>query len=452
MHVIIVGGGDVGWNLAQELSLMEFQNVTLIESDAFTHERSKDKLNISAVLGDGTNPKTLLDAGIKKAELLIAVTNSDEVNLVISMWGQYFKVKHTIARVHKKEYTQYNDTSFHNHINHLISTEKLAIEHTLRLIRAPGAVDVADFANGKILLREFEVTEESPIAHKTLAEINASADQTFLIVGIEREDQLSIPTGKDNIKPQDRIFVILPNDFLPLFTPMVKPRTPEYDRIIIFGGTRIGIDLASKLENKKKVTLIEPREKEAERCSHLLENTEVLVGSPSEREILQQAHIEKTDVFIACAEQDQENLFAALIAKRYGAKLTIVISSDPQLSAFLREIGIDTVINPKMAAVASIISYVRRGVKSMVLLSGLNAEVCEMIPMAGSPILNKPLSQLDFPKQAIIGAVLRGGEPFIPEGKTQILPEDSVIVFALPSAQEAIEKMFNKRKGFFGLI
>lgn len=456
MRVIIVGAGDVGWNLAQELTLMEFQEVTLIDNNPQTIQRTKGKLNVSSILGDATNPTVLIEAGIKEAQLVIAVTDHDEVNLVVSsLWARHFGVKHTIARVHKREYTlpDYANSAFHNNINHLISTEELASEHIIKLIHAQGAINVADFAGGKILLREFEINQESPILDKKLAEISEiSANYSFLIVGIQRGDKVIIPSGEEYIRNEDRIFVILPRDFLPLFIPMVKPRVQMPENIVIFGGTRLGLQLAQSLEDTKNITLIDPNRNRAEICSQKLKTAEVIVGKMVDREILHQARVAEADIFIGAAEEDHENLFATLIAKKEGAKQSIIITNEPNLDVFLHEIGVDVVINPKLDSVASILRYVRRGVKSIAIVSGLNAEVYEMVPMQGSAILDKPLEQLGFPRQAIIGAIFRNGEAIIPDGKARIKQDDSVVIFALPEALEKVEKMFTKRKGFFGLI
>lgn len=450
MKILIVGAGAVGFNLAKQLS-KEGHDISVVERDLELVKRITEKLDVSVVSGSASSPTVLEEAGIKNADIVLAVTNSDEINMVVCTLAQGYGVKTKIARIRNPEFTDELSIMHHNgfHIDHVVNPERITISSVLSIIGTPGAIYVADFTEGDILLRGFNVPDDAPIVGKKLSELKeVESSDSFLIVAIQRNDEMVIPTGETKLMPHDNIFVLVAREALPYFLPMVNRRADEVEKVIIYGVNRASLELAKKLEDQRiGVTIIEPDREKTQQAATALDKTIVLQGSALDIDLLKEASIDTADFFVAVSESEQTNILSSLLAKKLGAKKAIVLTVDPSFVPIINSLGMDIVINPRLITVGSILQYIRRGhTLSVVKFHQSEAEAMELVAEEGSKIIGKPLRNMTFPQGAILGAIVREGVMQIPTGNTLIKPGERVIVFALPNAIEKVQSLFSHKK------
>jgi len=455
MNILIVGAGVVGSNLAEELSLSG-HNVSIVDRDMGVVRKLSERMDVLAISGNAGQPSVLRRAGIADAEMVIAVTDIDEVNLVICMLARTFGVKHKIARIRNEEYAAHYvehtlDPSALG-IDSIINPESLITTTLLKILEIPGSNDVAVFGDGQVLLVTFDISEDAPVAGMRLAALReASQMASFLVVAIFRGEAPLIPKGDDEIHPGDQIAVLVNADTLPLVLPIIQRRVEPAQRVVIYGANLVGQSLARHLQDRlDRVVLIEPDPERAQAAAMQLTRTLVLEGEATEPEVLGEADVAHCDFFMALSGDDESNLLSALMARRQKARRVAVLSQEPDYVPVLRSIGLDVVVNPRLVTVGEILRYIRKGpVHTVARLRESEAEVMELEAMAGSKVVGQPLKSLGFPYGSIIGAVVRKSEVFIPDGNFQIEEGDSVVVFAMPEAIKKIEKLFS-RKGLLG--
>ncbi len=450
MKIVIVGAGAVGFNLAKQLS-KEGHDISVVERDMELVRRIAEKLDVFVVSGSASSPSVLQEAGIKKADLVLAVTNSDEINMVVCMLSHSYNVKTKIARLRNPEFSGDLAVLHQNgfHIDHVVNPETITINSILNIIGTPGAIYVADFTEGDILLRGFNVPADAPIAGKRLSELKeAESSDSFLIVAIQRSEEMVIPTGETKLMPHDNIFVLVARGALPYFLPMVNRRADEVEKVILYGVNRASLELAKKLEEQKVgITIIEPDREKTQQAATVLDKTIVLQGSALDIDLLKEASIDIADFFVAMSENEQSNILSSLLAKRLGTKKAIVLAVDPAFVPIINSLGMDIVINPRLITVGSILQHIRRGrTLSVVKFQNSEAEAMELIAEENSKIVNKPLRDISFPPGSILGSIVRDGMMQIPTGSTVVYPGESVIVFALPNAIEKVQSLFNSKK------
>lgn len=452
MNIVIVGAGVVGSNLADELSRAGHR-VSIVDRDPSVVRRVGDRADVLAVAGSGTRPSVLRQAGIAEAEMVIAVTSVDEINLVIGMLAHQLGVRHTIARIRNTEFVGPEallDPSRLG-IDSIISPEGVITASLLRILSIPGSTDVAALADGKVLLVSFEIEADAPIAGKRLAQLREmSAMDAFLVVAIFRDERAIIPKGDDTVEAGDHIAVLANADTLPLVLPLIKHRVETPRRVVVSGAGLVGLRLCAELESSmEQVVLIEPDPLLAEEAAKRLERTVVLNGEATDAEVLREADVSRSDFFMALADGDEYNLLSALLARRLKAARVAVLSHEPTYVPVLADIGLDVVVNPRLVTVGEILRFIRKGpVHTITRLKESEAEVMELQAVPGARILDKPLKSVKFPNGSIIGAVIRDGEMHIPGGEFCIRSGDLVVVFTLPEAIARIEKLFS-RKGLF---
>lgn len=452
MKILIVGAGVVGSNLAEELSVAG-HNVSIVDRDPAVLRRIAERMDVLTVTGNAGKPSVLKRAGIEDAEMVIAVTNIDEVNLVICMLASKFTVRHKIARIRNEEYAGHYRTlePAELGIDRIINPESVITQTLTRILEIPGSSDVAVFGDGQVLLVSFDIREDAPLAGKRLAELREAAQMdSFLVAAIFRDEVPLIPMGDDQILAGDHIVVLVNADTLPLVLPLIQQRVQPVQRVVIYGANLIGLSLAATLETTlDKVVLIEPSEQLALVAAQALKQTLVLQGEATDPELMREADVASCDFFMAMSDDDQSNLLSALIARRHDAKRVAVLAQDPEFLPVLRSIGMDVVVNPRLVTVGEILQYIRKGpIHTATRLKESGAEVMELTAVAGSKVVKAPLKEQTFPNGAIIGAVVREGEVTIPDGNFQIQPGDSVVLFALPQAIKKTMKLFSK--GRFG--
>ncbi len=451
MRILIVGAGIVGYNLAQELS-QEGHDIAIVDQDPERIRRITDTLDVLAVEGNACFPSVLMKAGIKSSEMLIAVTEKDEINLLACFLASRFNVPKRFARLRNMEFTE-NESVFTPEelcINQAINPGQIIVETILKILETPGVVSVAEFADGEVLLREFDVPEDAPIAGKTIQDIRSITQMdSFLIVAIVRDGELVIPKDQDILQAGDRFYTLVDKEFLPFLLPMLNRTLDPVEKIIIYGATSTSTQLAKALEeDMRDVCIIEPSMEKAHRAADKLKRTVVQHGSGTDMDLFNEINMKDADFFLALSHDDENNILSALLAKKYGAKRALVITHDPEYLPILDSIGMDITINPRLITVSAILKHLRKGRVMSVFKLIEDAEVMEIGVEEDSSIANKQIGKINFPKGAIIGALLRQGEMILPNDDVTIEAGDSVIVVALPGTIEKIEKLFGRKRSF----
>ena len=453
MNILIVGAGIVGFNLAQELS-HEGHDISIIDADAEKIKLISEKLDVLAIRGNGCLPSTLIQGRIRDAEMVIAVPDKDEINLMVCFLAHKFEVKERFARLRDMELTGESQVFKPQElfVDYAINPAEIIIDSIIKIIKTPGAVNVAEFADGQIFFRGFDVPEDAPLAGKTIEEIREVCElNAFLVVAIVREGKMIIPKYESQIRAGDKIYVLVDHDFLPLVLPMLNRQVDEIQKIIIFGASRVAVNLARELDEFiDDVSIIEPSLGKANEAADTLEHTVILHGSGTDPDLFNDINMKDADLFLALSNNDEMNILSALLAKKHGAKRAAVITNDPDYLPILDSIGMDVTINPRLITVSEILKHLRKGqvVNLYKLIEG-EAEVLEIVTTADSAATGKRINQLNMPSQSIIGALLRkDGEMVVPGGSTEIQEDDTVIVVTLPDCITKIEKIFGKKSSF----
>jgi len=452
MKIIIVGAGVIGINLARTLS-EENHEVYLIERDEATARKVDEKLDVKVVVGNGADPDTLKEAGAESADMVIAVTLSDETNLVVCSLASAFGTKQMIARVRNASLNLALGVFGYDkfHINETINPEEVAAYSILKAVETPGAREVADFSSGRILLRAFDIPLNSPLCGQKIGELREEAfPWPFLIVAIIRNSEVLIPKGNTIIEPSERIYVLLPSTSVSEFLTFVDPAIRKPKKVIIYGASKIGEKVAQEISAYiKDVVLLEEDIQWAEEVAGRLEAVRVINGAGSEADILKEAGIEAADAFIAVSENDHSNLVSAVLAKKMGAKTTIITTQQPDYATIVRALDIDVIINPRFLAVDQILRLVRgKGISAITKFMERDAEALELVAEKDSPITQGPIKKINIPKNAIIGAICRDSEVFLANGESCIQEGETVIVFCQENAAKKIQALFTAKKIF----
>ena len=449
MKLIVCGAGVIGSNLAKYLS-EEGHEVTLIEQKASVAARITEKLDARVLSGSAFDPGTLLDAGASTADMVIAVTNSDVVNLAICSLAAALGTRKRIARVRDMDLSGLVELhgGQHFHVDEIINPEEVAAQTIVKMMEAPGSREVADFADGKILLRSFDVPPDSPLIGEQLGNLRESDfPWPFLMVAINRDGKVIIPRGSDTVEGEDRIYVLLPRPSLAEFLTFVHPSVRLPKKVVIYGATSTGTSLAKSLSEKiSDVVLLEENRPKAEKVAGDLAHVRVINGLASDADILRECGVEAADAYIAVSASDHHNLISAVLAKQMGAKTTVITTHQPDYAPIVAGLGIDAVINPRLLATDQILRLVRGSrISHVARLPEVKAEVLELIPEPNSPVTKKDVKDLKIPKNAIIGAVHNGEDAQLVDGKTRINEGDAVVVFCLEDAVAQVEKLFAHR-------
>ncbi len=452
MRILIAGAGIVGSNLAAQLSI-EGHEISLVDIDPAVLRPLTDKLDVLTVVGSASSPSTLEKAGIASAEMVIAVTQSDEVNMIVCALAAEHNVPVKIARIRNEEFSGdkplFDPKEFG--IDKAINPEQNAVDYIIKYIETPGATDVADFAGGRVFMRGFMVTQDMPIANQALMELKQmEAMKSVLIVGLYRDGKLSIPNKGDVvIKPGDNIFAVMSKESLEPFLTLLNKRKGETKKLVIYGATITGIGLAAQMEQYvDNIVIIDHDPDRAKLASRKLADTLVLQGEGTDIDTLRDAGVGAADYFVAVSGDNEDNLMASLLAQKEGAKRTIVLTTESRYISVLKSIGLEVVINPRLITAGIILQHVRKGgVVSAIPIRDSEAEVLELVAEERTRGVGKPLHKIwrKFVGGSIVGAIMRDGELIIPDGNSVIQPGDNVIVFALPEAIGDVEHLFVKR-------
>ena len=457
MKIIILGAGQVGASTAEILSREE-NDITLVDRNPKVLEGLQGRLDIRTIAGQASAPEVLLRAGVEDVDMVLAVTDSDEINMIACQIAHsLFNTPTKIARVRSPAYLAYPDLfcSGSIPIDVIISPEQVVTEQIQRLIEYPGALQVIDFAGGKIRLVGLRAYYGGALVGQALRELgNHLPSVSTRVAAIYRRDRAIIPTGDTIIEPDDEVFFIATKDDIRTVMQELRRTEEVGTRVIIAGAGNIGFRLAQSLEQTGfQVKLIERDAARAQMVSERLENTVVLQGDAADEELLRQENIDTMELFCSLTNEDEANILSAMLAKRLGARRTMAIVNR---SAYidLIENEIDIAISPRLATVSALLSHVRRGdVKAAHSLRRGVAEVIEAVAHGDaktSKIVGRALSKIKLPEDATIGAVMRDDKLLRLDDQTVIAEGDHVIIFVIDKRRiPDVEKLFQVSAAFF---
>jgi len=447
MRIIIAGAGEVGSHLAKMLS-SELHDIVIIDNNEDIVKGMNANLDILTIKGSATSFEVLKEANIKKADLLIAVAHSEETNISCAIIGKKLGARQTIARVDNPEYIR---PVYKNHftdlgIDYLIYPERIAAREITGMINQTGTSEIVDFTGGKLSLYVLKLEENAPVVGKTLIQATQEMENyDFRAVAISRNGQTIIPRGLDQFYVNDVIYVVTNRSGINNLLRYTGKKKIEIKNVMILGGSRIGKRTAQNLENRMNVKLIEKEKDKSASLADELNNTLVINGDGRDVDLLKQEGLEKMDTFIAVTGSSELNLLSCLLAKKLGVKKTIAVIENMNYINLGENMGIDTIINKKLVTASQIFKFTMSAeVSTMKCLTGSDAEVLEFKAKPKSKVTKDKLKNLAFPKDAIVGGVIRGNKSFIATGNTNIQAEDRVVVFAMPSAVKKVETFFSQ--------
>lgn len=446
MNIIIVGAGEVGTHLATMLA-KEYHDVVVIDPDAEMLSQLASTTDVVTYKGSATSINVLKEANIKKADLFIAVAHSEETNIVSATLAKRLGAKKVIARIDKNEYLQPNNKEIFLNlgIDSLIYPERLAAREVITLLGQTSSTEFVDFSGGKLSLIVFRLEEDSPVIDNTLLQATKNVQNLdYRAVAISREGETIIPRGNDQFKYNDLVFVIANQTGIRDMMEHSGKKNIDVNNLMILGGSRIAIQIATELEKSMNVKLIEVDREKSQHLADHFKNALVINGDGRNTDLLIEEGLPYMDAFVAVTGNSETNILSCIVAKRMGVKKTIAEIENINYIRLAESIGVDTVINKKLITASRIFRYtMSTDVSTIKCLTGSDAEVLEFIVKPGAPITKGKLKEVSLPKDAIIGGVVRGDAAFIAKGDSEIKPYDRVVVFALPSAINKVGKFFN---------
>ncbi len=458
MKIIICGAGQVGWQLARYLST-ENNSVTVVDNNAALVRRITDAMDVSGVAGFASHPDVLERAGARDADMIIAATFSDEVNMVTCQVAHsVFEVPRKIARLRAQAYLdpEYSDLYRREHlpIDVIISPEREVAQAALRRLAAPAAFDTESFIDDKVQLVGLSLGEDCAVLNTPLRQLSELfSTLRAVVVGVRREGKLFVPHPNDQLFPKDQTYLLVATEDVSRTYEIFGKSNPNTGRAIIIGGGNVGLFVAEALETgtrRVRAKVIEADRKRAEVVADALERTIVLNGDGLDMALLEEADIDKADAVLAVTDDDKTNLLTCARAKAAGAPLTISLVNDPSLTTLLEPLGIDAFINPRATTVSSILRHIRHGsVHKVYSIGDAEAEVIEAQVMGTSPIAGKLIRDIDWPEGAMVGTLKKRGEILAPKGDTRIEEGDVLTVFALSIDVPVIEQLFQVSIDFF---
>ena len=451
MKILILGAGQVGRTAAYHLSREPANEVTVVDTNDDVLRELQDRLDVRAVAGNGSYPNILESAGIADTDILVALTSSDEVNIVACGIAQaLYRTPTKIARVRAPEYTSREQlfTEGALAVDVWISPEQLVTEYIAHLLSYPGALQVLDFADGRVQLVGARASRDGLLVGRELKTLREHLPDTDVrIAAIYRNGRLIEVNGGTVIEENDEIFFVAASDDLRRVMAELRRNEDPVRRLVIAGGGNIGLRLARTLEKSNQVKLIERDPARARRISEILENTIVLNGDAADEELLIEENIDSADVFAALTNSEEANVLSAMLAKRLGARRVMALINRPSYGELMENHSVDIVISPQTITIGSLLAHVRRGdvVRVHSLRRGL-AEAIEAVVHGSeerSQVVGRRIDQLKLPSGASIVAVVRGDEVIMAHHDTVIAAEDHVIVFLSDRRHvDAVERLF----------
>jgi trk system potassium uptake protein TrkA len=451
MKIVILGAGQVGSTVATSLSSEE-NDITVVDSNPAHLKELQDRLDIRGVLGHASYPTVLVRAGIEDADMVIAVTSSDEVNMTACQVAYtLYNTPVRIARIRSSEYIDNNQLFEREHcpVDVLISPETLVTDYIARLIEYPGALQVLDFADGRAQLVATQAYAGGPlVGHRlqTLRE-HMPADADARVAAIYRQDKTIIPDGSTVIEENDTVFFLAAQKNIRMMMRELRPLDSPVRRVILAGGGHIGANLARSLERDHHVKIIERDADRADEIAEGLERAIVLVGDCADEELLREEAVDTTDVYCVLTNDDEANILSSMLAKRMGAEKVIAIINRPAYVDLVEAGSIDIAVSPQQITIGALLTHIRRG--NMVRIHSLRrgaAEAIEAVALGdkrSSRVVGRAIEDIDLPPGTTIPAIVRGEEVIIAHHDTIIRANDHVILFVPDKRQiTAVERLF----------
>jgi trk system potassium uptake protein len=446
MRILIIGAGAVGFHLARRLS-EENQDVVVIEADPERARMVQDHLDVMTVVGNGASLPVLERAGIHKANLLMAVTSKDEVNLISCLAGSRLGVRYKVARVSDPDYYSSGSALSREQlgIDLMINPERECAWETFQLLNSEAATDLAQFADGRLQLIGLRVKAGARIAGRTLAELDQElAGRPYVTVAIARGGRVEIARGDSRVEAGDQIFIISPAEEMPTIPSLAGYEDFKLRRVMIGGGSDEGLYLAQHLEaHGVDCTILDVDRRRCAELAELLPRTLVLHADATDMELLEMEGIEGIDGFVALTPRDETNMLASLLAKSQGARKVISLIHRFDYIPLVGRVGIDAAVSPRLSTVNAILRYTRRGhVTSVATLKGISAEAIEFDVPPAARAVDQLIRDMPLPRGSVVGAILRGERVILPRGDDHVRAGDRVVMFALPDAIPAVERLF----------
>lgn len=458
MKVIICGAGQVGWQIARFLS-GEQNDVTVVDNNPELVRRATDTLDVQGITGFASYPDVLTSAGARDADMIIAATFSDEVNMVICQIAHsIFEVPRKIARLRSQSYLTaiYSDLYRRDHlpIDVVISPEREVAEAALQRLDAPAAFDTEEFLDGKAQLLGITLAEDCPVLSTPLRQLtDLFSTLHAMVVGIRRKGTLFVPTPGDQLFVGDQVYLFCKRDDVARTLEVFGKTVRKLERVVLIGGGNVGLAVARSLEGREsrvRVKMIERDRARAERAADMLERTIVLHGDGLNVDLLREANIERADAVLSITDDDNTNLLAAVRAKSEGCPVAISLINDPTLVPMLGPLKIDAYINPRATTVSSILRHVRHGrVRNVYSIGDAEAEMIEAQVLSTSSLSGQLVRDVGFPEGVLLAGILKNGKVVRPEGSTRIEEGSVIVMFAMTKDVPEVERLLQVSIDFF---
>ena len=458
MKVIICGAGQVGWQIARHLA-SEKNDVTIVDSNQDLVDRATNTLDVKGVSGFASYPDVLSSAGAEDADMIIAATHSDEVNMVTCQVAHsIFNIPRKIARLRSQSYLDaiYSDLYRRDHlpIDVVISPELEVAEAALQRLSFPNAFESENFLNNKAKLLGLHIEENCPVVNTPLRQLtDLFSSLRVIVVGVRRQGVLFAPNAGDQIFCSDEVYLMCHSNDAGRTMDVFGKSQGEQNRVILIGGGNVGLRIAKTLEiseNRVRAKIIETDRSRAELAAGSLERTIVLNGDGLDSELLEEANVSKADAILAVTDDDKTNMLAAVRAKSIGCKKAIVLINDPTMSALMEPLGIDAYINPRATTVSSILRHIRHGkVRNVYSIGDAEAEIIEAQVMSTSPIAGSRISDIDFPEGVIVGGLLKDSEMHKPDSESKIEEGDIIALFVISKDIPEVERLLQVTIDYF---
>jgi trk system potassium uptake protein len=446
MHIIIVGGGRVGYELARNLTNKK-QDVVIIEKNENKARSIMESLGVKVIIENGAAFSVLEKAGVKSADMLIAVTNLDEINTVACMMAKKYDVPLTVCRIRDSGYVDKNIGLNPKHlgIDVLINPEQIAAAEILKILHFPDASEIEYFAQGKVIMLGVTVGEEADITGVPLHKLPQNTG--IIIAGIcKPNNKFIIPGGNDIIEPQSKIYLLGKSRPLKEISLLFHKKETRINQVAIFGGGAIGLQVALMLEGSKQPFSVKLIEKDEKRCEELcvkLKNTLIINGDATEIAIFREEDMGTTDAVVVTTSEDRTNIVAALLARQFGVKKVICEVKKLTYMDVYKTLGIESLINPRLLAAARIIRLTRREeIVALSILQDEEAEVFELVLSETAKVVHKKIGEVHFPQGMLIGSIIRGEQVIVPNGSTELLPKDHLVIFSLSGVAANLDQFF----------
>lgn len=436
MKIIIAGDGELGYHVAKFL-IKEHHNITVIDKDEFLLKAFENNNEVLTIQGISTSANTLKEAGIEDCDMLVSVLHDENINITTCILGKSMGAVRTIARVDNVEFLDGKNTAVFKKlgVDALVCPEKIAANEIIKLIKQAAVTEIIDFSDGLLSLFLLKLDYKSQVINKSLIQVaSENPDLHFRAVAIHRNSKTIIPSGNDIFQENDLAYVITQADDVDRLLKLSGKTNFKISKIIIAGGSRVGRKAAMVLEKYKNVTVIDKNEERIAYLSDILNKSLVVQGDVRNIDLLQEEGIENADAFIAVTNSSETNILTSLLAKKFNVKRIITLVENIEFIDIAQKVGLDAIINKKLITASYIVNFIlSEKVSTLKYLTGVDAEVLEVIVKPNAEVTQKTLAELEFPSTAIIGGYIRNNKGYIALGKSQLKAGDRAVVFVLPS-------------------